>query len=143
MPVFRDVHGRLYRIPADQLETFAIESDGGERFVGAEVPASSPWPVAGNGPEAPSRQAALGGMGYEWPSGEQGIGYEWPSGEQAALGGMGYEWPSGEQGIGYEWPSGEQAALGGMGYEWPSGEQGIGYEWPSGERLADSKPRAA
>ena len=109
MPVFRDVRGRLYRIPADQLEAYAIESDGSERFVGAEVPSAC----------EEQSQAEVGG--YIWQSGEQAPveagGYIWQSGEQAPVEASGYVWQSGEpapvEASGYVWQSGEQTEAAG------------------------------
>ncbi len=81
MPVFRDVHGCLYRIPSAQLQSFAIEAGGSERIEGVQLPSSTNRSAA----DRPTAQS------YIWPdeldplsagSADRSTApsYEWPDG---------------------------------------------------------------
>ena len=116
MPVFRDVHGRLYRIPAAQLQAFAIEPDGTERLVGAEVAPSAPV----SGPENKSTESLTSGK-------VSASGYLWQSEDQAPIQASGYVWGSEDeapvQASGYVWGSEGHAPLQASGYIWQSGAE--------------------
>ena len=62
MPVFRDVHGRLYRIPSAELESYAIEDDGAQRLSGAELP-----PTQSNYLCSDETEPAVRASSYLWP----------------------------------------------------------------------------
>lgn len=105
MPVFRDVHGRLYRIPSAELESYAIEDEGTHRVSGAELPptaADYQWPDE----QAPSVEAS----GYLWPddtitSAPAGHGTRQGKAPLAA----GYQW---NDVAGYQWNADDSSPMG-------------------------------
>ena len=85
MPVFRDVHGRLYRIPSAELESYAIEDDGAQRLSGAELP-----PTQSNYLWSDETEPAVGASSYLWPDemepAVRASSYLWPDEMEPAVG---------------------------------------------------------
>ena len=119
MPVFRDVHGRLYRIPAAELEAFAIESEGNERLTGAEIESSESayvWQDESQDASVSAQDQPVQAAGYLWSDEEkapaaQAAGYLWSDEDAApAVQAAGYLWPDD---AGYLWPdsAGDETAI--------------------------------
>ena len=88
MPLFRDLAGNHYNIPADELERFKVRGDLPEdaRLTGMEPPTAPPPPPPPPGPQLPR---------YVWQEAEHGEGgpqytVAAPPGTPAALAGRTY-----------------------------------------------------
>jgi hypothetical protein len=93
VPLFRDLAGNHYNIPADELERFKVNGDLPEdaRLTGLEAPTAPPRPPPGRPPMAPMPPMPR----YVWQEAEHGEGgpqytVAAPPGTPAALAGQTY-----------------------------------------------------